>query len=729
MFLLVGPSAYALDNASKLEEIVVTATRTEKEVEGAPGAVSVVTQAEFSYRNVQKPDDIVVELPGVTVLRYPNSMGARITLRGFPDQKRTLVLLDGITLNDPYSGTVLFDGFYPEDLDRVEVVRGPLSNLYGGYAMGGVVHFITRMPEKREITAKAGYGSGFESGDAYDDLSRFYFSYGDKLGKQFSFLVRYAFQESNGYPTAFNVTTKPPPSEITGWQKTKTRTGDPAYLLGDLGDNTQWNDGILGKIQYRLTPETIFGFSFTRSRTEYDYDTPHTYLRDSLGNPVWSYKGRPENTFLPGGGGKVCNTYAFNVESPLVGELKTKAHVSFMDTEKSWYVNTFSGATRSGGAGSVSDTPSSNFLADIQFTFPFTHAPVPGLEQHFVTFGGAFNRAYAHSTEKNLPNWKKEEQTTSLRYESKGKDRGWALFFQDEIPLGSKVVAYVGARYDNWQTFDGFVLDIDSKTGNPKDGFPKKYGTRSHGTLSPKGALVYQPFPQTTLRSTVGKSFRPPTVYDLYRTWVASSGITYAANPELKPETALSWDLGWRQELWNGAAFSITYFENYLKDMIYRKTVSPTLQEHVNVGKAESRGVEAEIEQKMSAWLTLYGNLTYTDSEVTKNEAKPETEGKRLNNLPLWQGNVGARATKGPVRASVSGRYVGKRYNYDTNADKQNHVYGSYDPFWVTDVKVDYALRPWATVSLAVDNLFDRDYYLYYKAPGRSFYMELTMKF
>lgn len=714
---------------TELQEVVVTATRSEKEVAFSPSSVSVVTAEEAGFKNITNIEELVEEVPGVSVMRYPNSMGGRITLRGLPDQKRTLVLMDGIVLNNPYSGAVGFDGYYPEDIERVEVVRGPASSLYGGYAMGGVVNFLTRMPTQREMTLKAGYGSGFSRGDALDDLSKLYFSYGDRVGDKLSFIVRYGRQETNGFPTGFVVTSKTPPSNVSGWQQTKNRYGASAYLLGDTGDNTQWNDSIMLKTEYRFTDITKLGFTFIRSRYEYDYDDPHTYLRDAAGNPVWSYSGLTENSFLPGGGGRTQSTYGVHFETRFFNDLSMKLNLSLLDTEKSWYVSTLSDATRFGGSGYISNTPSSHYLGDLQFTLPLSDLPVPFLPKHILTFGGAFSRGHADSKEKNLPNWKDEDNPTTLRYESEGKDRTFALFFQDEIPLFSNLTAYLGVRFDWWKTYDGYVVDIDQKTGQPKQGYPKYYDSRSDNEISPKFALVYNPFEKTILRGSVGKAFRPPTVYDLYRTWTSSSGVTYAANPELKPETVTSWDVGIEQKLWSGAKVSLTYFENYLEDLIYRRTANDKLQEHVNVGKAESRGVECEVEQKVFQWLTLYGNATYIDSEITENEAKPETVGKRLTMVPLWQGNLGIRAQKGPIRASLSGRYVGKRYNDDTNADKAKHVYGAYDPFWTVDLKISYEVAPWATVSFSVDNLLDEDYYLYYKAPGRSFFIEAGLKF
>lgn len=167
------------ESATKLEEIVVTATRTEIEVERAPAVVNVVSKEKLELRSPKSIDEALNDLPGVFVRRGKGLMDtlSAITLRGVPEQKRTLVLLDGIPLNNPYTGNVKFGGFYPEDLERVEVVKGPFSSLFGGYAMGGVVHFITKLPEKREIVVKGGYGSSFDRGEGLDDLRKLYVSY------------------------------------------------------------------------------------------------------------------------------------------------------------------------------------------------------------------------------------------------------------------------------------------------------------------------------------------------------------------------------------------------------------------------------------------------------------------------------------------------------------------------------------------------------------------------
>jgi len=145
----------------KLEDVVVTASRVETPVEFAPASVNVVTKERIELKGSKTIDEALNDLPGVFIKRGKGLMEVMfsLTLRGIPEQKRTLVLMDGIVLNDPSAGSVRIGGYYPEDLEKIEVVKGPFSSLYGGYAMGGVVQFITKMPEKREFTFKTEYGS------------------------------------------------------------------------------------------------------------------------------------------------------------------------------------------------------------------------------------------------------------------------------------------------------------------------------------------------------------------------------------------------------------------------------------------------------------------------------------------------------------------------------------------------------------------------------------------
>lgn len=720
LILLTGISAVnAEEKETALEEIVVTATRTEKEVSEAPASVSVVTKEDIEKRNIRNIDEALNATPGVFNKRDKGHMttGANILLRGIPGGQRTLILLDGITLNDDWSGGQgrPFAGLPPEIVERIEVVKGPFSSLYGGYAMGGVVNIITKMPEKREFVLKTGYGSSLDRGEAMDDLRKFYLSYGDKFKDKLSLFLSYGYKATNGYPSDFNVQSSKPTAGITGWSYTTDNQGNTRYLIGDKGDNGCWNDSITFKAEYDFSKASKIKVSFMSPRFEYFYDDPHTYLKDTNGNEVWSYAGAGESSFLLGKSHVEERYYDLSYETE-ISIMKANLSLGFHDG-KYWYTSADSNATLAGGPGKDEHRPYKGYYANLQFTLPL-------FEKHILAFGGSFRDARAETKKHNLSDWQVEGSKTDLYYISKGKARTYGLFVQDEIMILDNLTGYIGFRQDWWETYDGYANQVGTS------GYPKTYDERDASSFSPKAAIVYKPLEKTTLRTSIGKAFRAPTIYDLYSTftYIPTGSIT-EGNPNLKPETLTSWDIGIEQDLWKGAKVKAAYFENYMKDLIYLKSITPTRKERVNVGKAKGRGVEIEAEQRFDKWLRLFASFTYNNAKIKENNANPETAGKKLTDVPERMFNIGGDFEKGAFSASLTGRYVGKRYANDENKDTVNNVYTSYDPYFVTDAKVSYKFTKNATLSFSVDNIFDRDYFAYYKTPGRSWFGEITLRF
>lgn len=711
-------------DAASLEEIVVTATRTEKEISDAPASVSVVTKEEMEKRNIKTIDEAVNTVPGVYNPRnikggVLDSLGnGGFTMRGVPGANRALFMMDGVILNDSYSGSQYNDlGIPPENIERIEVVRGPFSSLYGGYAMGGVVNVITKMPEKREFVFQTGYGSGWERGEAPDDLRTFYLSYGDRFKDKLSIFASYGYKATNGYPPDHILQSSMPTAGITGWTQTTNPQGQTRYLIGDRGDKTWWDDNITIKAGYDFTEKSKVSFLFTRYRVDIDYDEPHTYLKDASGNPVWSYGSVKEGSFVSSSSAMKIekNISSLSYETYISNVLLKATIGGAFGGDYQYRSGDASTATRWGGPGQKNNTSSDSYNADLQCT-------VPLWKRHIFTLGGSFQQSQAGTEKHTLTDWKDEDSETTLVSEAEGKTRTYALFLQDEIMVLDNLSIYPGVRYDWWETYDGYFDQAGAS------GYPQHYNSRSKSSVSPKIAAVYRPFEMTTIRTSAGKAFRPPSVYELYSVYIAR-GVTTLSNPDLKPETNTSWDAGINQGLWKGAKIGVTYFENYLKDLIYTQTVTTTLSERRNVGKAESKGVEIEAEQRFDRWLRLFANFTYANTKITKNAAKPEIVGKKLVWFPERMFNAGADLEKGPFSASLVGRYVSKRYSNDANSDKENNVYTSYDPYFVADAKVSYKLTKFSTVSFSVDNIFDRDYFSYFKAPGRSWFTQLTLKY
>lgn len=177
--LLISASAFALTSAAiaadsettstiKLDEIVVTATKTETPIKQVGSSVSVITAAEIEERQYQFALDVLRAMPGVQISQNGSFGGtASIRIRGAASGQ-TMVLIDGVEVNDPAgtSNSFNFANLDVYSIERIEVLRGPQSTLYGSDALGGVV----------SITTKRGKGplsfSGFAETGSYG-TSRF----------------------------------------------------------------------------------------------------------------------------------------------------------------------------------------------------------------------------------------------------------------------------------------------------------------------------------------------------------------------------------------------------------------------------------------------------------------------------------------------------------------------------------------------------------------------------
>lgn len=155
--------------AFRLEPMVISATRTDLSEDMPSASVTVLDKEDVDTSADVAVDDILRTVPGFSLYRRssstvtspdldPEAQGVTLRNLGPAGTSRALVLVDGIPLIDPYDGQVFWGKISKEQIDHIEVVRGGLSNLWGNYAMAGVINIVTKKPDKNEVTAKASYG-------------------------------------------------------------------------------------------------------------------------------------------------------------------------------------------------------------------------------------------------------------------------------------------------------------------------------------------------------------------------------------------------------------------------------------------------------------------------------------------------------------------------------------------------------------------------------------------
>lgn len=157
---------FVLRSVAQSERVVVSATRSELKLSEVPGSAVQLSETDVAANPALSLDDVLRQVPGFSLFRRASSRVANpttqgVSLRGLgaSGPSRALVLEDGIPVVDPFGGWVYWDRIPRAELSSVEVFRGGSSSLYGSDALGGVVQFLSRVPEAPAASLDISYGN------------------------------------------------------------------------------------------------------------------------------------------------------------------------------------------------------------------------------------------------------------------------------------------------------------------------------------------------------------------------------------------------------------------------------------------------------------------------------------------------------------------------------------------------------------------------------------------
>jgi iron complex outermembrane receptor protein len=700
----------------KLDNVVVAATKTEQNIEDAPGSITVISKEDMELRSIKTVDEALSELAGVFVKRTKGLMDSTssLHLRGFNSDRYTLILMDGMPMNDAYTGGVEWGMLPVGNIEKIEVVRGAASALYGGNAMGGVINIITKSPEELEVTATAGYGT--------NNTRRYRLGAGSRITDKLSLRAGYEEESTDGYVTTPVVRTiKNGDGTIAGGYPMENKDGTPGrWVVGDKGENGAEKQSFDIKAVLEFSDTGELSFSALRGIHEYDYGAPNSYMTTFGDTSTSAIAGsgkkagfRP-NDFISYTGISENETDMYNLAfKEVFGPVAITAQAGTTRVDDRY-------TTESGsGMADYYDSPGKLNITENASWFSEIRGDVAAGDSHFFTLGVSFRTDESDTNSHAVPFYRSFSGRGESTYYAGGKEKTWSLFIQDEWKIADSLTLYLGGRYDSFEVYDG-------ASGTP--GSLTQYKSNTESQFSPKVSMVWKPLENTRLRSSVGQAFRSPTLYELYRTW-SSWGVTYQSNPDLKPETVTAYEMGVDQSFFDKKTrFSLTLFQNEIDDLIYNR-IDGNIKKRVNAGKARTRGLEAQISQEITPWLTLWGNYTFTDAKIKENSADPESEGEKITGIPDTAFNIGLDATWKQLKGSVVSRYYSKIYNESDNSDTEEGVYGTYEPALYVDAKLIYSPCKWADLSVSVDNLFDEEYFEYYQCDGRTVFCELTLKY
>jgi len=703
--------------------VVVTGSRDQMEIEKSPVAVNAVARSDFEIRNVKQPDQVLAYQEGVNVFRLKaNDTTAGVGMRGFSarSQARVLVLLDGQPMNDAYQGNVSWTSLPITEVDRVEVARGPSSSLYGGNAMGGVIQMFTRPITERTVELTGQYGS-------YGTML-YSARFSDRIWKRMGITVSYQRTQVTGYPTSPGVyATATAATAISGPlvampPRLLTTTGTVRYQVGEQGNNWFNQHAFRGKADYTLSERTTATFQFIQPRYQYGYNLSISSVLDSAGNPITSGPftfndgGLKRITispslFVAGPGGQIQDLYTSSLLHTINSTNWVRIGGGITQTSDNWFSLPSGSATFSGGPGTTSESPSRVLHGEVQWNR--VHS-----SRHRLVFGVETRQDKYKTRDYNLSDYAIRSSKNLSTKMSEGLGLMSASYAQDDVALTDRLSMVFGGRYDYWRAYAGAS---QSGPGVPLAPYPE----RTAQALSGKIALAWEGPSKTTLRVSAGNAFRAPALANLYRTSSYPPGTITIANPDLEPERMTSWEIGLRKRITEQFNVDATYFENYVKNLIYTTTdfeSDPTgsTRKNVNAGKAHTRGVEFASRQRLTAWLQSSETYTWNDARISQNVYVPLSQGRRVPLVPRHVSTFSFVGDRKNWSGSVSARYVSRTFSTDTNSDIVKGTPGSYDPFFEIEATAAYRFKRFVSVFVSAQNLLDRRYYEFYLAQGRT---------
>lgn len=532
----------------KTDEVVVTASRTKQEVRESPSSVEVITREDIDKMGAENLAQALQLALGIDT--QENAMvGNRSSIRGM-NTNQTLILIDGRRVRTENTSETM--NFYElkrinmDDVERIEIVRGAASSLYGSEALGGVINVIKKHPGKMQTAVTLDWTSRqSDEGIRFDS---------GKLGK---WALSGSFKHM-------------------GVREQGTDAGSNMY-----GKKNFFN--LDGRME--MTKDKWLDVFF-------DYLTEDLYMKDSLTQGT-DYDHKRFSTGIKYSGRDKRGDYEMQV------------YYTYFDKHQ---------RTRERANHSL------NSFDDLKFNSLIFDGrrSIQVAKDHLLTFGGEYRKEDYESTRIKGTNTRTLEGVTNQLGNSSMDYT--AFYLQDEWLASPR-----------WLIIPSLRWDYNSEFGNELTG---KLGT------------TYKITKDVRFKANIGTAYRAPTASELYFSWHhtpnARMDVQINGNPNLKPEKALNFDLGFEMEK-DKTFGKITYFHNKVDDLINIDTVMSRLPgfpprvlatgTYRNIDSATMQGVELEVRQALGGGFSVRGLYTYLDARDGKT-------GERLKGRPYHKASL-----------------------------------------------------------------------------------------
>ncbi|BAV63598.1 TonB-dependent receptor domain-containing protein [Sphingobium cloacae] len=727
---LFAAPASASEAESQSSSIVVTAAGFEQKITDAPASITVVTEEELRQRPYMTLIDAVRDIEGVDVGETSDKTGQRtISIRGMGSDY-TLVMIDGRRQNNhgdiyPNSfGGNQFNHIPPLDsIERIEVIRGPASTLYGADALGGVINIITKKVPDR-WSGSATFGRSIQEDSDFGDDMTFDANVGGPLVPGLIGLkLRGSYYKR--YPSEPDFAPVVDPAGVSHVRGLGFGGG------GKTVKNTNRSYG--GSISFTPSPDHSFIFDIDYSKQVYD-NTPIvdpdtgviTYPLGTLDGieSIWRASGgvvQPRVGYTDNqvfdrlnwaithngdwGFGRSFVSLAY-VKTNNKGRTMPFSVAERLLLQQMWngtgdYAGLTTAERREIAAETFLPRPlrkleSAQYTLDARLDIPLENLA----GRHHLVIGGQYIDG------------KLDDGVFGLEASTGGTEavqdhKIWSLFAEDNWTIVEGLTVTGGLRYDHHNLFGGH--------------------------FSPRIYANFEINPTLTLKGGVSTGYKTPKTTDLYdgiRGFGGQGTSPFIGNPDLKPETSVNSEVALYWNPTPDSGINVTLFHNKFKDKIDSTIVEPcaitnfvrpcanlgdywavlglgrTISVPINVDKARIKGAEIAGRYQFFPGLSIRANYTYTDSKqlTGASAGQPLTQtAKHMANATLdWQVMDG-------LSAQLSAEHRSRRYRgLDTNG---NHLY--YKSYQVLNLGAQYRLNDHLTLGARVNNLLNRDFRAY----------------
>ena len=669
-----------------LNDVVVSASGFEQKITDAPASISVLSQQDLQQKRYSNLAQALEDVEGIDVRQGTGKTGGlNISIRGLPSEY-TLILIDGRRQNS--AGNVTPNGFNETStsfmppmsaIERIEVIRGPMSTLYGSDAMGGVVNIITKKVAKDWGAAISLDHSFQENRDYGETSSTSLYASGPLIDNLLGLAVRGSLFDRGASDLSFandSTVSKRGAAPVegrnhtVGARLTLTPHENHDFSLDlEQGRQVYNNDDCqLGTLDGKSGGSAVDGCNIERPTQINGYDDELVFERDQF---ALSHTARL-------GFGTLDSSLTHNTTETIGRTIPGTRGVAYTG-----YPAIVAGNDR--------ELKSTDLIFDSKLVSPLG-------DSHIATVGGQYWDA------------KVSDGIASEDFQQ----TSWALFVEDEWRLRHDLALTLGARYEDHEAFGGHV--------------------------SPRAYLVWNTSDNWTLKGGVSRGYKTPTLNQLHDgiSGVTGQGRTITiGSPDLEPEITTNTEFGVYFDNLAGFDANATLFHNTFKDKIDDGTplancnfsanpnqpgcvsfgsgfTQESFAQSVNIGEAETQGLElAGGWQFAPAW-KLSMNYTYTDSE----QKSGINQGAPLTNTPEHMAHARLSwTTSERLTLWFKGEYRGERARFTdryenltaANQALQDQV-GDLKAYEVFHLGGSYKASENLTLNATLYNAFDKDF-------------------